>query len=131
MTDLRVTENSGNTTSSDPTTLPITITCGPVQRTRSLPVKRQDQGGPSGSLNTPSGGTQYTSPDDAIRVAYTPVTEGGQTFAIDGALTSESANYTVSLGPKDHVLLSHRRRSSQNCVSLPRFSTICFLGGGE
>lgn len=90
-----MTENQGNS-SSDPTSQDFTITCGPVQRTRSL-SKRQDGGGPSGSLTTPSGGTSYNSPDGAIQITYQPVTEGGQTFGIDAALVSDLGNYTVSV----------------------------------
>jgi hypothetical protein len=100
---LSVTENHGNSTSSESSSVNFNVVCGPVQRKRnSIPLlqpfsKRQESGGgPSGSLNTPTGGTSYTSPDDSINIVYQPVTEGGQTFGIDAALTSDFGNYTVS-----------------------------------
>lgn len=95
-TALRVTENQGNS-SSDPTSRQFAISCGPVQRTRSLSA-RQDggSGGPSGSLTTPTGGASYNSPDGNIQITYQPVTDGGQTFGIDAALISELGNFTVS-----------------------------------
>jgi hypothetical protein len=93
-----VTENQGNSSSSDPTSRRFTITCGPVQRTRSLSARQDggNGGGPSGTLTTPTGGASYNSPDGNIQITYQPVTEGGQTFGIDAALISELGNYTVS-----------------------------------
>lgn len=84
----------------------LTVSCSPIQlalpppsdkKARSL-LKRQTEGGPSGTLTSPSGGASLTSPGGSLDIAYTPVTEGGQTFAIDAVLSSDSANYTVVNG---------------------------------
>lgn len=93
-----MTENQGNS-SSGPLSQDFTITCGPVQRTRSLSARQEGGGGggPSGSLTSPSGGTSYESPEGAIQITYQPVTEGGQTFGIDAILVSDFGSYTVRI----------------------------------
>ena len=98
-TAFEVYENGSSGNSSSPTVLrPFVVNCGPIQL--ALPpsdrVKRQSGGGPSGTLSSPSGGATVQSPDGSIDITYVPVTDGGQTFAIDAVLSSDAANYTVS-----------------------------------
>ena len=107
-------ENGSSSNSSGPTvTRPFVVSCGPIQL--ALPpsdrVKRQEGGGPSGSLTSPSGGSTVQ-PDGSIDIVYAPVTEGGQTFAIDAVLSSEAANYTVRLPG----LALHLRRTDISCI---------------
>lgn len=94
---LEVFENGPGINSSLPTvSRALSVTCSPIQAVQL--ARRQDgQGaGPSGILNTPSDGQQYESGNDSISISYTPVTEGGTTFGIDGILAGQAGNFTVS-----------------------------------